>query len=143
MPALKTWKNKELQRIKLESDQMFESLCSCLGLPSLCEDGSAPSIQMDEDHDRLLITLHLAGINAGDIEINVDGNTLCVHYDMKNCSECSVYKKSHKTCFTLPCKVRSETLEVDREGENILIHILKCRRGVSKKSSITISMPDA
>lgn len=143
MADLKIWKNEELQRIKSESDSMFDRLCSGLGLPSVCRPLLEPAVQMTENSEEVLVEAHLPGMKPEDIEISVTGDMLSMRCDQRSSCACTSQRSVYKTRFRLPCKVRTDEVEAELDNDVVRIRMPKCRRPEPRRIPVKIKKTGA
>lgn len=128
MPNFKNWKSQQLQRLRLDSERMFDRLCADFGLPSVCRPLLEPNLSMTDTRDSVVVEAVLPGMKPEDMSIFVEEDILvvrCEHHE--SCAEASGSSVFEQR-FRLPCKVRAEEVKAEFDGEKLTITMPKCKR---------------
>lgn len=128
MPNLKSWRSRQLQRLKLDSDRMFNQVCSELGLPSVCKPLMDADLVLTETEEGYRIEANLPGVSTEHLELSIDGAhlTLRCTYD-EQCGSSEV-AGSFESQIRLPCKVRLEDVEATLNNDMLVIKLPSCKR---------------
>lgn len=133
MANLRLWKSEELQRLKEESDRLFDKLCTSFGLPSVCRPLLEQAMHLYDTPEAVVVEASLPGVTPEDLDITINGAILvvrCVH-----AASCSPEGTSStlESRFTLPCKVRTEEVEAELSNDVLRITMPKCRRPEARR----------
>ncbi|MFV0420682.1 Hsp20/alpha crystallin family protein [Oleidesulfovibrio sp.] len=138
MPNLKIWKNAELQRIKSESDRMFDRLCTEFGLPSVCKPFMEPAVQMVENDDMVIVDVRISDVKPEEVEVYVSNEMLTLRYERNDLCACSSQRSIYETKFRLPCKVRTEEVEAEQDADVVRVRMPKCKRAESRRIPVKV-----
>ncbi len=138
MPNLKIWKSQQLHRLRIDSERMFDQLCSDFGLPSVCQPLVDPDMTMQDTPDSVIVEAHLAGMNPENMLIEVEESHLVI--SCKHQESCTLGTQSgvFEQRFTLPCRVRTKDVTASFDGECLIITMPKCTREAPRRIPITI-----
>ncbi|MBN1220234.1 MAG: Hsp20/alpha crystallin family protein [Anaerolineae bacterium] len=132
---------QEMQRLQREVDRLFSDTFTMAGGRTA---PSYPAINVWTNEEGAVVTAELPGINPGDIDISVVGDTLTLSGDRKP-EELDEGNKYHRRergygkfnrAFQLPFKV--ETDKVDAIFEKGILHLSLPRAEVDKPRKITV-----
>lgn len=139
MPNLKIWKVQQLQRLRVDSERLFEKLCSDFGLPSVCQTLVEPELTMKDTPESITVEAHLPGMDPANIVIVVEDMILTV--DCKHSELCSMGERASvfEQRFRLPCRVRVDEVRAEFDGEYLTITMPKCKRSESRCVPVTIT----
>ncbi|MCG8532883.1 MAG: Hsp20/alpha crystallin family protein [Desulfovibrionales bacterium] len=126
MSNLKSWRNQQLQRLKLDSDRMFNQICSEFGLPSVCQPLIDTELTLHETENGYEIQAELPGVKEENLEISIDGAYLTLRCSYsEECDEAESIG-SFETQMRLPCKVRLEDVEASMKDGKLRIKLPSC-----------------
>ena len=127
MSNLKFWRSQQLQRLKLESDRMFNQICSELGLPSVCKPLIDTDLKLTETEDGYRIEANLPGVTEENLKVSIDGVylTLRCTYD-EQCGSAEMVG-TFESQVRLPCKVKLEDVEARLSDEKLVIKLPSCK----------------
>ncbi len=133
MANFKLWKIEELQRLRSESDRMFDRLCSGLGLPSVCQPLMEPALRVIDTPEAVVVEAQLPDVTADDLDIVITGSMLLVRCAQS--AACAIGESSsrYESRFMLPCKVRTEDVEAVLDDGVLRITMPKCRRPEARR----------
>lgn len=133
MASFKLWKSEELQRLKNESDRMFDRLCSELGLPSMCQSLAEPALHMIDTPDAVVLEARLPGVAAEDLDVVITGSVLIVRCAGRISCGLDAPGSRYESRFMLPCRVRSEEVVAQLDEGVLRITMPKCRRPEARR----------
>ncbi|MEZ0576123.1 Hsp20/alpha crystallin family protein [Halodesulfovibrio aestuarii] len=140
MPNLKSWRNQQLQRLKLDSDRMFNQICSEFGLPSVCQPLMDTELRLIETDEGYRLEAELPGVTEENLELSIDGAYLtlrCVYSEKCEGTESS---GSFESQLRLPCKVRLEDVDASLEDGKLIINLPSCN--IPQRRTIPITRGD-
>ena len=130
LPSLPTWSTgfRGLEEARREMDRLFDSLSDVTGLGSA---GVFPPINVSEDVESVYVRAELPGINADDLEITMENDTLTIAGERKPAAEddsVSFHRRERewgafRRSFSLPTRVDSDKVQA-RYTDGILTVIL-------------------
>lgn len=138
MPALRSWKSQQLQRLKEDSDRMFNQLCSEFGLPSVCQPLLDPELAVKESPDSVIVEAFMPGVEADALSIRIDDGYLVVSCEHSEACGTMAQKSLFESRFRLPCKVRTEEVEATLEEDVLRIVMPKCKRPEARRIPVVI-----
>lgn len=133
MANFRIWKSEELQRLKNESDRLFDRLCSELGLPSVCQPLMEPAMRMIDTPDALVVEAQLPDVSPEDLEVVVSGSVLVVRCAESASCGAAESGSRYESRFMLPCKVRTEEVVAELDDGVLRITMPKCRRPEARR----------
>lgn len=133
MANFKLWKSEELQRLRSESDRMFDRLCSELGLPSVCQPLMEPALRMIDTPEAVVVEAQLPGVTPEDLDIVITGTVLIVRCAQNETCGIGESASRYESRFMLPCKVRTEDVEAELDEGVLRITMPKCRRPEARR----------
>ncbi|ABM28625.1 Hsp20/alpha crystallin family protein [Nitratidesulfovibrio vulgaris] len=133
MANLKLWRSEELQRLKEESDMLFDRLCTSFGLPSVCRPLLEQAMHIYDTPEAVVVEATLPGVSAEDLDITISGAMLVVR--CAHAGSCSPDGTSStlESRFSLPCKVRTDDVEAELDNDVLRITMPKCRRPEARR----------
>ncbi|WP_290922541.1 Hsp20/alpha crystallin family protein [Halodesulfovibrio sp.] len=140
MSNLKSWRNQQLQRLKLDSDRMFNQICSEFGLPSVCQPLMDTELRLVETDEGYRIEAELPGVTEDNLEIHIDGAYLTLRCTYTEKCEHSESVGSFESQMRLPCKVKIEDVEASLEDNKLIISLPSCT--IPERRSIPITRGD-
>lgn len=140
MSNLKSWRNQQLQRLKLDSDRMFNQICSEFGLPSVCQPLMDTELRLVETDEGYRIEAELPGVTEDNLELSIDGAYITLRCTFSETCEESESVGSFETQMRLPCKVRLEDVEARLEDGHLSISLPSCN--IPERRTIPITRGD-
>ncbi|MDC7218284.1 MAG: Hsp20/alpha crystallin family protein [Spirochaetales bacterium] len=142
MPNLKIWKSQQLSRLRTDSERLFDQLCSDFGLPSVCRPMLAPDLTMRDTPESVIVQAHLPGMEADHILIDVEDAFLVV--SCKHMEACEMMEQAgvFEQRFSLPCRVRTDEVTAEFDGEYLTIVMPKCKKPESRRVPVKQVQPD-
>lgn len=141
MSNLKSWRNQQLQRLKLDSDRMFNQICSEFGLPSVCQPLMETELQLVETDEGYRIEAELPGVTADNLELSIDGAYLKLQCVYSERCEGTTSVGSFETQMRLPCKVKLEDVEASLDDGKLVINLPSCK--LPERRTIPITRGDS
>lgn len=138
MPTFKNWRSQQLQRLKHDSDRMFERLCSDFGLPPVCRPLMEPDIVMRDMPDAIILEAELPGVSEENLEVIIEAGSLVVRCSQAAACETRMQSDVFESRFRLPCKVRTEEVEAVLAGKTLRITMPKSNRPESRRIPVKI-----
>ncbi|UZP68341.1 Hsp20/alpha crystallin family protein [Desulfovibrio mangrovi] len=138
MPNLKIWKSQQLQRLRNDSERLFDRLCSEFGLPSVCQPLMEVDLTIKDLPDEVVVEAQLPGVSPEDISIVIDDTLLTISCREQEVSESGTQTSVMEHRFRLPCKVRSEEVVAELNGALLRITMPKCRKPESRRIPVVL-----
>ncbi|SIO40715.1 Hsp20/alpha crystallin family protein [Halodesulfovibrio marinisediminis] len=126
MSNLKVWRSQQLQRLKLDSDRMFNDICSEFGLPSVCQPLMDTELRLVKTEDGYRIEAELPGVKEENIALHIDGQYLTLRCAYSEVSGPTKAAGSFETQLRLPCKVRLEDVDASLTDGKLIINLPSC-----------------
>ena len=140
MSNLKSWRNQQLQRLKLDSDRMFNQICSEFGLPSVCQPLMDTELRLVETDEGYRIEAELPGVIKENLELHIDGAYLTLRCAYSEHSEGAESVGSFESQMRLPCKVKLEDVEASFTGGKLIVSLPSCH--IPERRTIPITSGD-
>jgi HSP20 family protein len=140
MSNLKSWRNQQLQRLKLDSDRMFNQICSEFGLPSVCQPLMDTELRLVETDEGYRIEAELPGVTEDNLELSIDGAYVTLRCTFSETCEGAESLGSFETQMRLPCKVKLEDVEARLEDGKLTISLPSCN--IPQRRTIPITRGD-
>jgi len=137
MPDLTLWKNRQLQQMKQEIDEMFCELYRQFGAPDLAHRHELFFPEIVETEQELSVSFDLSGIDPDNLEIMADENSLRLQASAKeqiveHGRQLNGSKRFSGT-LQLPCRIVPEKATAQLKGSTLRIVMPKGRpRGMQK-----------
>ncbi|MFV0349807.1 MAG: Hsp20/alpha crystallin family protein [Halodesulfovibrio sp.] len=138
MPNLKSWKSQQLQRLRNDSERLFDRLCSDFGLPSLCQPLAEVDLTIKDLPDEVIVEAQLPGVKPEDLAIDIDGDMLSISCTQQEEAAGETRSSLMEHRFKLPCKVRSEDVVAELTGTMLRIIMPKCRKPQARRVPILL-----
>lgn len=138
MPNLKVWKSQQLQRLRNDSERLFDRLCSEFGLPSVCQPLMEVDLTIKDLPDEVVVEAQLPGVSPEDISIVIDDTLLSISCRQQEACESGSQTSVMEHRFRLPCKVRSDEVVAELNGDLLRITMPKCRKPESRRIPVVL-----
>ncbi|WP_027720199.1 Hsp20/alpha crystallin family protein [Maridesulfovibrio zosterae] len=127
MPNLTSWGSRELEKLKIDMDRLFNSLCHDYGIPSVCGIiDCKPKTNMQEIEQSLEVSTTMPGFQAEDLEVSVAETSMTISGE-KNVTFEGGRRTSHfKETIPLPCRVDPENVKATFKDGVLKIILFKC-----------------
>ncbi|OBQ46102.1 Hsp20/alpha crystallin family protein [Halodesulfovibrio spirochaetisodalis] len=126
MSNLKSWRNQQLQRLKLDSDRMFNQICSEFGLPSVCQPLMDTELRLVETDEGYQIEAELPGVTEDNLELHIDGAYLTLRCAFSEQNDTAESVGSFESQMRLPCKVKLEDVVAKLEDGLLTVKLPTC-----------------
>ncbi|WP_027179076.1 Hsp20/alpha crystallin family protein [Maridesulfovibrio bastinii] len=127
MPNLTSWGTHELQKLKQDMDNLFESLCSDYGIPSVCKViDCTPNMEMVEDGENLVVKTTMPGFESEDLEVKVSETSMAISGTKKIQYRNGCQSKFFRKEIPLPCRVDPDKVEAVFKDGKLEITLYKC-----------------
>lgn len=137
MPSLKIWRNEELQRLKDESDRLFERLCTDFGLPSVCRPLLESTMNVYETPESIIIEVALPGATVDSLDVIIDSAMLVIRCTQATACTDSTASSVYERRYMLPCKVKTEEVAAEFSNDILRITMPKCTRPPVRRIPVT------
>jgi HSP20 family protein len=133
---------EEIERMRRQMDRLAEGLGgTLLRQPSA---GVFPLINLTEDTDNFYVRAELPGVNAGDLDISVTGNSLSIEGERKidPADENAKYHRKEREAgkfsraFNLPTQV--DTTKVEAHSADGILTVILPKSESAKPKQITV-----
>ncbi|NJB68027.1 HSP20 family protein [Desulfobaculum xiamenense] len=132
MPDLRLWSDRQLSRIKEDMDQLFDSFCMDLGLPSVsCL--HADGLEIRKEQDSVTVTLPLPGFSIEDIDVSLTETTLTVTARRESPAGVEGVRRQ----LQLPCRISTENASAVFKDDVLTIILAKCDPASAKRVAIS------
>ncbi len=147
MKELTPWKPLgELGTLRKEMDRLWNRFFEDSPLSSMMTASWAPSADISETRDKLIVKAELPGLEAGDINISLSGDLLTIRGEKKKESE---DKDEHHYCleryygefqrtFRLPVEVLADKIEAKFDKGILTITMPKSAKAHKKEIKIKV-----
>lgn len=147
MKELMPWKPfGEIGSLRKEMDQLWNRFFSGSSLPEIMPFAWAPTADISETKDKLIVKAELPGLEAADVQISLSGDLLTIKGEKKKESE---EKDEHHYClerysgqfqrsFRLPVEVQADKIEAKFEKGVLTITMPKTAQAKRKEVKITV-----
>ena len=135
MPGLIIWKNRQMDRMRRDFDQLFCRLCDDFFVP--LPPGRArdvPLIDLSETEDKIILKAHVPGLNPEDLDITITDDILSIKGVTKQ--EQRYIQFSRK--FRLPCRIEIDDVEALYNDEVLRILMPKCTSQDAERVKIKV-----
>ena len=148
MRELSVWKQKEMDKLRRDMDQLFRRFRKELGIPrALIEVAELFSIDLSETENTLTVKAELADIKPEDIEISVTEDTLTLKGETSKeaIESAEGYRKIEKRSrrfsrtVSLPCRVLTENVKATLKNDVLQIVLPKCKPKEARGVKIDIA----
>ncbi len=144
---LVTWKPfGELSSFRKEMDNLFKKFFGDMPLIGSTREGWAPSVDVMENDDRIVVKAELPGLEAGDIDVSITGDVLTIKGEKKT-EEKKEEEKYHyseryyglfERSFRLPVAVKTDRIEAAFEKGLLTVTLPKQEEAKAKAVKIDI-----
>lgn len=136
MEELTLWKNREIERIRQDIDNVFHRHCKNFDLPLL----SDKFLNFSETEDTLMLRAEIKGAGPDDFDISVTENSILIsaRIQKETVTEGVRFHRvekqasSFKRKLTLPCRVEVEAIQATYKNSILEIVMPKCRRPIAR-----------
>jgi HSP20 family protein len=144
---LTPWKPfRELSTFRKEMDNLFKRFFGEAQPFGPLAEGWAPSVDVSESEDKLLVKVELPGLEAKDVEVNLSGDLLTIKGEKKTEQErkeekyhySERYYGSFERSFRLPVPVQTDKIEADFEKGVLTISLPKVEEAKTKSIKIDV-----
>jgi HSP20 family protein len=137
---------KELSSLRREMDRMWDRFMGETPFPRIFRGEWAPSVDISEDKNSVVVKAELPGMEAKDVEVNLTDNVLTIKGEKKEEKEqkderrhvIERYHGSFERSFQLPGKVQSD--KIDAVFEKGVLKITLPKTEEAKKKEIKIKV---
>jgi HSP20 family protein len=136
MSELILWKDQEMRKLRRDMDRLFSRCWSDLGVDLFLEECSgAPSIDMTETEDALIVRATLKGVKPENLDITLSGDTLIISgkRSEESVDDTGFYPRverrlsSFQRTLSLPCKVEVDDIEASFKEDHLKIILPKLK----------------
>ena len=123
MPGLIIWKNRQMDRMRRDFDQLFCRLCDDFFVP--LPSGRVrefPLIDLSETEDELILKAHAPGLNPEDLDITITDDILAIKGVMRQEERHRQFSRR----FQLPCRIEIDDVEAVYKDGVLRIVMPKC-----------------
>ena len=147
MPGLSIWKDKRINRLKRDIDNMFERECCDFGVKMIIRDlKNTPLIDISETGENLVLRAEIAGAKPDDFDIAVDDDTLTIAGETRleiinndnNFHRTERRYGSFSRTIQLPCRIHVNDVKATYKRGILKIVMPKCKREAARKIKIDI-----
>jgi len=78
---------RRLSNLREDMNTLFDRLFEGRGLSAIFERGWAPAVDVAEDENQFVISAELPGLEAGDVEVSITGDTVTIKGEKKRETE--------------------------------------------------------
>jgi HSP20 family protein len=144
---LTPWKPfREVSTFRKEMDNLFKRFFGESPPFGPLAEGWAPSIDVSESEDKLLVKVELPGLEAKDVDVNLSGDLLTIKGEKKTEREekkekyhySERYYGSFERSFRLPVPVQTDKIEADFEKGVLTISLPKVEEAKTKSIKIDV-----
>jgi HSP20 family protein len=136
MQELILWKNKEINRIRRDLEDMLHRHCRNFDLPPV----SDKILDISETEDTLILSAEIPDADPEDIDISVMENSLLIsaRIEKKTVTKGEQFRRvdkqstSFKRKITLPCRIEVETIKATYKNNILKIVMPKCGRPIAR-----------
>jgi HSP20 family protein len=135
MPGLIVWKNQRINELKRDMDRIFEKFSGEFGLDSTKgRIRGAPSIDLTETENKLILRAEVPGVKASDLEIDIVDDLLTIRGEKKQ--EIDKNDEDYRWAerryglfsrtIKLPCRITVKEVEASYKKGILEISMPKC-----------------
>lgn len=137
MPNLKSWSEKEIDKIRQGVDRLFDDFCLEYGLPpvSVCTPGG---VCISETEDALTVTMPLRGMSPEDLTIQVSETTLTISGKREDSFPGGKTHSRFHQEITLPSMVVPDKAKANTCSGMIAVTVPKTRQTIKKIVTIIV-----
>ncbi|MBN1843138.1 MAG: Hsp20/alpha crystallin family protein [Deltaproteobacteria bacterium] len=136
----------ELGSLRREADRLWNRFLGGRPFPRIFSEEWAPSADISETQDNLVIKADLPGLEAKDVDVSVSGDILTIKGEKKKEEEekgehfyhCERYCGSFQRSFRLPVDVQSDKIEATFDKGVLKITLPKAEEAKKKKIEIKV-----
>lgn len=147
MTELTLWMNEEMNKLRKDMERLFSRYRSNfgIGLPPWEED-MAPSFDLSETEDTLVLRVDLPGVDPKDLDISISGDRLTLkgRRQEETVRETDRYHTVERRVgtfsrtFNIPCKVKMDDIQATLREGTLEIVMPKC--GIEEPKGIKIEV---
>ena len=135
MSKLILWKDREMTKLRRDMDRLFNRFCYDFGVPFFADEVPvAPSINLSETEDDLIVEAKLPGMKPEDMDISATEDSLIIKGETREetVEESPSYHRverrsgSFSRTISLPCKVRTDDIKASYKEGILKITMPKC-----------------
>lgn len=135
MSKLILWKDREMTKLRRDMDRLFNRFRYDFGVPFFADEVSvAPSINLSETEDDLIVEAKLPGMKPEDMDISATEDSLIIKGETQEetVEDSPSYRRverrsgSFSRTISLPCKVRTDDIKATYKKGILKITMPKC-----------------
>ena len=134
-----------LDRIPSAFDELVTRFFGSPDLPVFGGGSWYPALDIAEQDDGVVVKAELPGLKAEDIDLSVDGNSLTISGEKKDCSEEKDGSYYHverqygtfQRTITLPSEVDSDKIKATYNGGVLTVHLPKSESAKPRRIRVT------